>query len=158
MKPNDADANRLRGDDKQEVYATLKIRLNSALRSEFWFEACMIEYAIIEDRTSSILDKARVCKDAYSSDRPLKNKLNSIENQIGKKHPIISKKVSGETVSALKSWRERRNDIVHRACNKPYNDSQLKDFALEGKELVRTISNDSQKVTRLAKKLYGEHS
>ena len=157
MKPNDADANRLRGDDKQEVYATLKTRLNSALRSEFWFEACMIEYAIIEDRTSSILDKARVCKDAYLH-MGLYEKLDSIKEQINEEHPIISKKVSIETINAIDSWRKQRNETVHNACNKPYNDSQLKDFALEGKELVRTISNDSQKVTRLAKKLYGEHS
>ncbi len=43
------------GYEKQELYARLKGKLKRALAAEFWYEACMIEYAIIEDRTSSIL-------------------------------------------------------------------------------------------------------
>lgn len=79
--------------EKEATYKILKVKLNVALRNEFWFEACMIEYAIIEDRTSSILEHSGVCKNAYDESKKLSNKLNSIEHQIGKGHPIISRKV-----------------------------------------------------------------
>ena len=80
------------GSEKHDVYVQLKTRLKKALASGFWLEACMIEYAIIEDRTASILLHAGVTDKGW--EKRLSNKLNSIEHQMGKNHPIISKKVS----------------------------------------------------------------
>ena len=138
--------------DKQERYILLKERLKKALANEFWLEASMIEYAIIEDRTSSILFYAEVCKDPYGANKKLGNKLSSIEYQIGKTHPIISKKVNRDTIEQIRNWKEKRNDLVHRSCSM-YNEALAKELALEGSSLVKSISNDSAKVTRLAKKI-----
>ena len=137
--------------EKQEHYIKLKSKLNKAVKNKFWFEACMIEYAIIEDRTSSILYYTKICKNAYDSDKKLANKLRSIEYQIGKKHPIISKKVSRDTILKILSWKDKRNDLVHRACVL-YNEQLAEDVALEGLSLVKSISNDSAKVTRYVQK------
>ena len=60
----------------------------------------MIEYAIIEDRTASILLHAGITDKGW--ERKLSNKLNSIDLQIGKKHPIISKKVSADTIQGIR--------------------------------------------------------
>lgn len=140
--------------DKQSRYAALKVKLKKAIAGEFWLEACMIEYAMIEDRTSSILWYSKVCKDPYSSNKKLANKLASIEFQIGKDHPIISCKVSQKTIEDIRKWKERRNDFVHRSCVL-YNEEIAKEIAIEGKRLVRLIDNESAKVSRLAKKREG---
>lgn len=140
-------------EQKQENYIHLKSDLKKAIGGKFWLEACMIEYAIIEDRTSSILHHSGVCKDAYSSSKKLSNKLNSIEHQIGKKHPIISKKVSLETINKIREWKELRNAIVHSSCNRVYNREEFAEVALEGNLLVNAICNDSKKVTILANKI-----
>ncbi|MBQ0040814.1 MAG: hypothetical protein KBS56_02155 [Clostridiales bacterium] len=140
---------------KQDTYAILISKLNKAIKNEFWFEACLIEYAIIEDRTSSILDKARVCENAYSDSKLLGKKLNSIEYQIEKGHPIISKKVDLKLIQDIKKWKDERNDLVHRACTM-FDEEKAKNISVHGKELVRKLINDSAKVSRLAKKTYTE--
>jgi len=141
--------------EKYTTYALLKSKLSRALKGGFWLEACMIEYAIIEDRTSSILQHGGVCKDAYSSAKKLSNKLNSIAMQIGKKHPILSKKVDPNLLESVRVWKDKRNDLVHRACVH-YDEAAAKLLAEEGRLLVEKISNDSRKVSRMAQKLYSE--
>lgn len=141
---------------KQENYVCLKNALKRAMNGKFWFEACMIQYAIIEDRTSSILHHAGICNNAYSANKKLSNKLNSIELQIGKEHPIISKKVKLETIQEIRAWKEHRNDIVHRSCTRVYNSEEIAEIALQGKHLVDAICNDSQKVTRLSNKFFAQ--
>jgi hypothetical protein len=69
-------------EEKRQVYAELKSKLKLALSKEFYFEAVMLEYAIIEDSTASVLFHAGVCKNPYDSSKKLSNKLNSIEQQM----------------------------------------------------------------------------
>lgn len=138
--------------EKQERYKCLHEKLTKAIKNKFWFEACMIEYAIIEDRTSAILFYCNICKDPYGSNKRLANKLNSIELQIGKGHPIISKKVDLKLIGELREWKERRNDLVHKACS-CYEEKEAEEVALQGNELIRRLQNDSAKVTRAARKM-----
>lgn len=140
--------------EKQQRYITLKGRLNKALRNEFWFEACMIEYAIIEDRTSSILFYSKVCEHAYDSSKKLSNKLNSIEHQIGKEHKIISEKIDKELIWSIRNWKDERNDLVHRACVN-FDEIHAKEVALEGEKLVKLISNASARITRYVNRVGG---
>lgn len=143
--------------EKQGRYATLKNKLRIAVEKEFWFEACMIEYAIMEDRTSSILQHARVCKNAYASKKTLANKLSSIEQRIAEKHPIISKKVDVNTIIAIREWKNERNDLVHKSCL-VYDEEKAKEIAKQGYDLVKSISNQSAKVSRLSNKIYIEQN
>ena len=140
----------INNEEKREVYLHLKVRLKKALSSGFWLEACMIEYAIIEDRTASILLHAGITDKGW--EKKLANKLNSIEFQIEKGHPIIGKKVSLETVRQIRDWKDKRNGAVHRACITIYDEEAFRNLAEEGKILVERISNDSQKVKRAADK------
>ncbi len=137
-------------DEKHDIYVHLKTRLKKALASGFWLEACMIEYAIIEDRTASILLHAGITEKGW--EKKLANKLRSIEFQIGKEHPIISKKVSLETIQEIREWKDLRNEAVHRACITKYDEDAFRSLAEKGKELMDKISNDAQKVSRAAKK------
>ena len=138
-------------EEKQKVYAGLKTRLKKALAGGFWLEACMIEYAIIEDRTASILFHAGVTDKGW--EKKLSNKLNSIDQQIGKNHPLIGRKVSPETVQGIREWKELRNEAVHRACVTAYDEEAFRVLAERGKELMDRISNDAQKVSRAEKKM-----
>ena len=142
----------INNEQKAENYRILKTRLKKALASEFWFEACMIEYAIIEDRASSILDHCSVCKNAYDSGKLLTNKLRSIENQIGKGHPVISKKIDMDLIREILIWKDERNEVVHRACNHVYDEDKVKSIAEQGNELVRRLINDSRKVSNYYKR------
>ena len=137
-------------EEKRETYIGLKTRLKKALVSGFWLEACMIEYAIIEDRTASILLHGGITDKVW--EKKLSNKLNSIEHQIGKKHPIISKKVSVETIREIREWKDQRNEAVHRACITVYDENAFRSIAENGKMLMDKISNDAQKVMRAEKK------
>ena len=138
--------------EKAEKYSLLKAKLKRAISSSFWFEALMIEYAIIEDRTSSILQHGNVCRNAFDPNKNLYNKLRSINLQIGKGHPVISKKVNPDTINEIIEWRTARNDLVHRACSHVYDENAVKGLALQGNELVRRLINDSRKVSRAYKK------
>ena len=141
---------------KAENYKILKTRLKKSLASEFWFEACMIEYAIIEDRTSSILQHGNVCNNAYDPNKLLTNKLNSISNQIGRGHPVISKKVDPNLIKEILKWKDNRNEVVHRSCNHVYEEEKVKAIAETGNELVRRLINDSRKVSNYYKRIERE--
>ncbi|MBR3641310.1 MAG: hypothetical protein IKN53_04700 [Oscillibacter sp.] len=137
--------------EKQERYTVLKTRRKRALAGGFWLEACMIEYAIMEDRTSSILYYGKVCKDPYSVKKMLRNKLNAIDTQIGKKHPILSKKVDRALIAEIGAWIENRNDMVHRACTL-YDEDAAKELAEWGKLLSDRLDNASKRVRNAAEK------
>ena len=137
---------------KADTYRMLKVRLKKALASAFWFEALMIEYAIIEDRTSSILEYGKVCKDPYSANKLLTNKLRSIKLQIEKGHPVLSRKVDSQLIDDILTWKEERNTLVHRSCNSVYSEELAKEIAESGNDLVRRLDNDSRKVRNACRK------
>lgn len=136
--------------EKYVVYVTLKTKLKKAIASEFWFEACMLEYAIIEDRTMSILLHAGICT---NESKNLANKLRSIEYRIGKQHPVISKKVNAETIAEIRAWKDRRDKVVHEACKRVYDESEMKEIAVLGKTLVDQITNEARRVSDYYKRL-----
>lgn len=135
--------------EKQARYAILKKKLSVALKHGFWMEACMIEYAIIEDRTAAMLARCDVCNNPY--EKRLRNKLNSLKHQIGKEHPILSKKVKAELLDEVQAWADGRNALVHRACRE-YDEEAARKTAEKGKTLTDAVCNAAQRVQRLAEK------
>ena len=140
---------------KYETYRILKSKLKKALDNEFWLEASMIEYSIMEDRLSSVLDHARICDNAYDSNRMMKNKLNSISFQIGKENPALKGRFDEALIVDMNKWREKRNTIVHRSCIRVYNSEEIKQIAEEGKALVDRLDNTARRVKNHCKKLFG---
>jgi hypothetical protein len=140
-------------EEKRQVYAELKTRLKLALSKNFYFEAIMLEYAIIEDRTASVLFHAGVCQNSYDSNKKLTNKLNSIELQIDKGNPVISRKMDVALIMKIRKWKDERNDFVHNACIRPYDNDKLQLLAEQGNEIVRQLDNAARRVSTLADKL-----
>lgn len=64
----------MKNKEKQTKYAILMKKLDIATREEFYFEAILIEYAILEDRTESILRHANI-----NVPRGLQRKLNILK-------------------------------------------------------------------------------
>lgn len=131
---------------KYETYKALKVRLKKALHACFWFEATIIEYAIMEDRTKSILSHAGLHPSKLDG-MSLHAKVKSLSNQIRIGHPVIAKKVDGELLDKIQEWRLLRNRIVHEACYHPYDEKSVKAIAEEGNELVNQLINNSRRVT-----------
>ena len=95
-------------------------------------------------------------KKALKSGFWLEATMIDIEQQLGKKHPILCEKVSPKTLQEIKEWKKKRNTAVHKACYTLFEEEDFKAIAKEGKELVRNISNDSLKVKRACEKGYAK--
>ena len=64
---------------KHEKYAELMEKLKKSLKNEFYYESIFIEYAIIEDRTESLLRHANIkTTDSKNYSLKLNDKLRKI--------------------------------------------------------------------------------
>lgn len=140
-------------EEKRRVYATLKTKLKIALHQEFFFEALLLEYSILEDRLFSILGHAGI-RNTNSKGEPLgfQAKLNKIDNAIRSKQKPIYGKVKPEIVQAVFDWKETRNTLVHRSCQRIYNGIEVEQCAKAGNELVNLVTNAAQSIKNATKK------
>lgn len=140
---------------KYKTYRELKVRLKKALQSGFWFEATIIEYAIMEDRTRSILSHVGLHPSKLDG-MSLYAKVKSLSNQIRINHPVLGKKMDEDLLERIQEWRVLRNKIVHEACYHPYDEEAVKKIAEEGSELVNQLINNSRRITNYYKKHQNE--
>ena len=107
--------------------------LTRALKSEFYYEAIFIEYAIIEDRTDSILRHANV-----TIDKPtLNNKIKAIKINRVFKNEYVTKHLSLDLLDSIKQWKNKRNALIHDLINLSYSNEDIKKIALEGQQIVK---------------------
>lgn len=124
---------------KYETYKIQISRLNKALKAEFYLEAVLIEYAILEDRLESALRHA----DAFVPDkqRGIQKKIMKLRKLCENKRGLARRYFSEDLLSKVTDWKDRRNPLVHELMVQNADDMRLKEFALEGKELVRTLDS-----------------
>ena len=140
--------------EKQELYIILKTRLKIALQQEFYLEAVMIEYNIIDDRVSSMLKHAGITylrSDGKNMD--LLPKIKKVRNATRDRRKPIYRKVPDELMEKTDEWRVIRNKLVHERCQNIYDSEEVKQCAVEGNELVRQLSNAAKAVNRAAEKI-----
>ena len=125
--------------EKNLKYRSLNGMLAKALRYEFYYEAIFIEYAIIEDRTSSLLRHANIT--IY--DPTLNNKIKAIKFNRKFKDSYIKKHLSLELLDSIKDWKNKRNALIHDLINLSYSNDDIKKIALEGYQIIKTLSNKS---------------
>lgn len=130
--------------EKQNQYAILMSKLKRATKYENYYEAIFIEYAILEDRASSILKHAKVNVKTKKKNGPdLFNKLNAIkidkkfDNEYRRKH------LPDEYLDEIQNWRQKRNTFVHNLIETKYNSKEVKKIALEGECYATKFSNKS---------------
>ena len=127
---------------KYENYKEQFVRLDKALKAGFNLEAIFIEYAILEDRASSIL------RYENNSIKPRGNRPPSIDAKLRKIKAIAREKKSlpnkyfqDEFIDQIVGWKEERNRMIHALLGQVLTTEELVSLAEEGKKLARELSN-----------------
>ena len=131
---------------KYENYQEQFKRLNTAMRSGFNLEAMFIEYAIMEDRTESILRHAGKWE-AYMKRRgkngpTLNSKIIYIQRQMeSNRKDLLNRYFSDDLLDRILAWKEDRNRLIHALLKQQLGHNEVTDLASEGKRLVDELRN-----------------
>lgn len=139
---------------KYENYREQFKRLNSALNSGFNLEAIFIEYAIMEDRTESILRHAdkweAYMKSRKGRDPTIDSKIRYIQKLAEQKKSIPNKYFSDDLLDRLLTWKEDRNRLIHALLKQQLEHNEVTELAAQGKQLVDELRNRANKYNRAA--------
>ena len=102
---------------KYENYKEQFKRLNMALSHKFFLEAVFISYAIMEDRSESILRHSGKW-DAYLKNRrghqvTIDSKINYIKGFAAQKMTLLNKYFGDDLLDEVLEWKDKRNQIIH---------------------------------------------
>ena len=143
---------------KYHNYKALFPRLGRAVEQEFYLEAIFIAYAIVEDRTESILRhlgkwEAYAQKCAEEEKCPtISGKVSRIRKEAKKASSPAHAHFSDDLLSRFMVWKDVRNKKIHELMTQPFSTEELKELAETGKELARTFSNRTEALKRDLKK------
>lgn len=126
--------NKVKYSNYQEQYK----RLEKALKSQFYLEAIFIEYAIIEDRTESILK--------YENNTINSNNFVSLDRKISKIKTISREKKSLPAryfneafLDSILLWKNERNRMIHALMKQSLTADDLESLAMQGKNIARAL-------------------
>lgn len=130
---------------KYENYREQFKRLNSALHNGFNLEAMFIEYAIMEDRTESILRHAGKWE-AYLKSRKgrepnIDSKIRYIQKLAEQKKTLPNKYFSDDLLNGILQWKEERNRLIHALLKQQLEHGEVAELAAQGKELADALRN-----------------
>lgn len=134
---------------KNERYSDLMEKLKKAVEEEFYYEAIFIIYAVLEDRTESLLKHAniKITKD-NNRNLTLNEKLNKISNENIFKQEYIKKHLTEELIKQIHNWKNKRNVLIHDLVNAEYNNEEIKELVFEGYEIVKKLNNKSTLINK----------
>ena len=125
---------------KYENYKQQFTRLKSALHSGFNLEAMFIEYAIMEDRTESILRHAdkweAYLKNRKGRDPNIDSKVKYIQKLAENRKDLLHKYFFDELLDRILAWKEDRNRLIHALLKQQLEHNEIKALAEQGKQLV----------------------
>jgi len=132
-------------DAKRGNYAWERVNLKKALACSFFFEAIVIEYSILEDRTQSVLQYT-------GSFRKRKDRIHDKLSEIEKLSKLEGCPASGlfpeELIQRTMAWTKSRNDVIHHLMTTEKSPEEIKETALEGNELVKEFDSAAKKYKR----------
>ena len=128
--------------DKCKAYQTMKDNLSKAMRSEFYYQAIFIEYAIIEDRCLSALVHAGVkYQDSRGNELSLARKIEKMRKNPAFTNSYVRERITEELLDQILEWKRERDRLIHALAKIPYDNEYVKNVAEQGKELVRVLDN-----------------
>lgn len=138
------------GQQKCELYAKYKISLRNALKYEFWLQAIFIEYAMLEDRTESVIRHAGNIKLINSRNQPLtlSEKINKIRSCSAFSDRKVRKYIPLDFLDEIMSWKRKRDRLIHSLMKLQNEDNEVKQIAIEGEALLRKVDNRIKSVNR----------
>ena len=125
---------------KYENYKEQMKRLNSALAHGFNLEAMFIEYAIMEDRTESILRHADKW-DAYMKkqngrDPTINSKVKYIQKLADFNNDLLHKYFSDDLLDRVLTWKDERNRLIHALLKQEFEHNEVSALSNRGKQIV----------------------
>ena len=141
---------------KYENYKEQFKRLNKALANGFNLEAMFIEYAILEDRTESILKHGGLW-DAYLKKQKgrgptINSKITYIRKRIESGDKILKKYFSDDLLEQVLGWKDERNRLIHALLKQQLAHNEVSELAAQGNELVKTLRSRSSNYNRAVEK------
>ena len=141
---------------KYENYREQFQRLNKALANGFNLEAMFIEYAIMEDRTESILHHAELW-DAYIKSRKgreptINSKVQYIQKRAENKKDLLHRYFSDDLLERVLAWKEERNRLIHALLKQQLEHNEISELAAKGNELVKALRSKSGSYNRAIEK------
>ena len=138
---------------KYENYREQFKRLNSALHSGFNLEAMFIEYAILEDRTESILRHAEkweaYLKKRGKNEPTLNSKIIYIQKQMeANRKDLLHRYFSDDLLDRILAWKEDRNRLIHALVKQQLEHNEILTLAEQGKRLVDELRKRSGNFNR----------
>ena len=137
---------------KYENYREQFKRLKSALNNGFNLEAMFIEYAIMEDRTESILRHSEMWE-AYLKSRKgreptIDSKIRYIQKLAEQKKTLANKYFSDDLLDRLLVWKDERNRLIHALLKQQFEHNEVSKLASEGKMIVDELRKRSGNYNR----------
>ena len=122
---------------KNERYSELMDKLKKSIEEEFYYESIFIIYAIMEDRTESMLRHANIeTVDEDDRDLSLHDKLKILKKDNAFDQDYIKKHLSKGLIKQIYIWKHKRNDLIHDLVNAEYDNEEIEKLAFEGYEIV----------------------
>ena len=121
-------------------------RLKKAIANHFYLEAVFIEYAVIEDRTESILRHAGVFNP--DNHNTLFRKLNRIADITKVKKTLLRKYITIETITDIKAWKNDRNRLIHDLLNQTITTQEFEQIAEDGQKYAKLLCSKATSYRR----------
>ena len=136
---------------KYENYKEQFKRLKKALENGFNLEAIFIEYALMEDRTESILKHADKWE-AYLKNRNgrsnIDSKIKYIQKMAENKKDLSHKYFSDDVLSEILVWKDERNRLIHALLKQQLKHNEISDLAIKGNELLKVLKSKERNYNR----------
>jgi len=127
---------------KYDNYKEQFKRLDKALKAGINLEAIFIEYAIMEDRTSSILRyENKSIKPKGDKPPSIDAKLRKIKTIAREKKSLPNRYFPDEFIDRIIVWKDERNRMIHALLKQQLTTEGLASLSEEGKTLARELSN-----------------
>ena len=146
----DKTENRLKYENYREQFK----RLNNALHNGFNLEAMFIEYAIMEERTESILRHTGKW-DVYMKSRKgrepnIDSKIRYIQKIAEEKKTLPNKYFSDTLLNDILQWKEDRNRLIHVLLKQQLEHGEVGELAAKGKQLADALRTRAGSYNRSA--------
>ena len=134
---------------KRDKYSDLMLKLKNSIEDKFYYEAIFIIYAVLEDRTESLLKHAHINISKNDNQKlSLSEKLDKIRNSNPFQDEYIKKHLTSEMINQIYDWKNKRNLLMHNLINLEYCNYEIEELALDGYELIKKLNNKSTIVNK----------
>lgn len=137
-------------------------RLTKALTQGFYLEAMFIEYALMEDRTESVLRHA-ILWDAYMKSRKgreanIDSKIKYIQKQAENKKSLWNKYFADNMLENILVWKNDRNRLIHALLKQKLEADEIQKLVEQGKILSDDLKSRSGRFNRAVDKVNREEN